>query len=86
MPLEHEQPLQMEREEHDHNLFAKRVVDVVGNSLVPSSYDYIEVAYPNSTTEVYTFKNGGSGGTTVSTVTVVYTSATKADLLSVTKS
>lgn len=86
MQLDHEQPLQMEREEHDHNLYAKRVVDVAGNSLVPTTYDYIGVSYPDSTTEVYTFKIGGSGGTTVSTVTVVYTDATKANLSSVTKS
>lgn len=48
-------------------------------------HDYISVAYPAGDTEVYTFKTGGSGGTTVATLTVVYTDATKADLSSVTK-
>ena len=48
-------------------------------------HDYIGVAYPNGTTETYTFKTGGSGGTTVATVTVVYTDSTKANLSSVTK-
>lgn len=49
-------------------------------------YDYIAVAYPLATTETYTFKTGGSGGTTVATLTVVYTDSTKANLSSVTKS
>src|SRR5574343_392586 len=41
------------------------------------NYDYIEVTYPVNTTEVYTYKTGGSGGTTVATITVVYTTSTK---------
>ena len=48
--------------------------------------DYIAATYPNGTTEVYTYKLGGSGGTTVGTVTVVYTDSTKAVLSTVTKS
>lgn len=48
-------------------------------------FDYVLVAYPSATTEEYTFKSGGSGGTTVSTVTVVYTDSTKSDLSTVTK-
>jgi hypothetical protein len=58
---------------------------IIGGSLVKEDYDYISAAYPDSTTETYTFKNGGSGGTTVATVTVVYTDATKENLSSVTK-
>lgn len=49
-------------------------------------YDFVGATYPDSVTEVYTFKTGGSGGVTVGTLTVVYTDATKASLLSVTKS
>ena len=49
-------------------------------------HDYIEAGYPNSTTETYTYKTGGSGGTTVGTITVVYTDSTKANISSVTKS
>lgn len=50
-------------------------------------YDYIGVTYPTTSSEVYTFKTGGSGGTTVGTLTLVYSDAvTKAILLSVTKS
>lgn len=56
------------------------------NTLVQSEYDYIAVTYPDTSTEVYTFKTGGSGGTTVATVTLVYSDAgTKAILASVTK-
>jgi hypothetical protein len=48
-------------------------------------YDYVAVTYPDVDEEVYTFKTGGSGGTTVATITVLYTDATKANLLSATK-
>jgi len=79
------------------NINAKRVVPygwngstlermpLGGAGLVTSAYDYVGVTYPNSTTETYTFKTGGSGGTTVATVTVVYTSASKANISSVTR-
>lgn len=50
------------------------------SSLTPSEYDYISVTYPSATQEVYVFKNGGSGGTTVSTVTLNYTDSTKESL------
>ena len=55
------------------------------NSIVPDAYDYVEVAYPTATSEVYTFKTGGAGGTTVATITLVYTDATQANLSTVTK-
>lgn len=54
--------------------------------LITASYDYIGVTYPNGTTEVYTFKTGGSGGTSVGVLTLVYTDSTKENLSSVTKS
>jgi hypothetical protein len=47
----------------------------------PYTHDYIAVTYPTSTTEVYTYKTGGSGGTTVATTTVTYTDSSK-DLIS----
>lgn len=56
-----------------------------GGLSIPS-YDYVSVSYPNSTTEVYTFKTGGSSGTTVATVTLTYTDSTKDNLSSVEKS
>lgn len=53
--------------------------------LIDVVYDYIAVAYPLATTEVYTFKSGGAGGSTVATVTLVYTDATKSYLSTATK-
>lgn len=55
------------------------------NAMIPTAYDYVSVAYPDAVTEVYTFKTGGSGGTVVSTVTVVYTDASKNFLSSATR-
>ena len=52
----------------------------------PYGHDYIAVTYPTATTEVYTYKVGGSGGTTVATVTVTYTDSTKENISSVDKS
>lgn len=49
-------------------------------------YDYFSVATPNDTTEVYTFKTGGSSGTTVATLTIVYTDSGKETISSLTKS
>ncbi len=49
-------------------------------------YDYVSMALSGGdTTETYTFKTGGSGGTTVATVAVVYTTSTRDVLVSVTK-
>lgn len=55
----------------------------VSNVLITSAYDYVGVTYPTSSSEVYTYKTGGSGGTTVATVTVTYTSSTKENISSV---
>ena len=53
------------------------------NSLVPSKFDYISLSYTlgNVTTVVY--KNGGAGGTTISTLTLSYDGS--GNLTSVTK-
>jgi len=57
---------------------AQRVA--VETGFIPDSYDYISVTYPTATTEEYVFKSGGSGGTTVATVTLTYTDASKENL------
>lgn len=57
----------------------------IEQSLVDKPYDYVSVAYPVNTTEVYTFKKGGSSGLVVSIVTVVYTDDTKESLSTVTR-
>jgi len=49
------------------------------------AYDYISATYPTAVQEVYVYKTGGAGGTTVSTVTVNYTDATKAYISNTTK-
>lgn len=54
--------------------------------LVPKEFDTILATYPLATTEVYTYKTGGSGGTTVATVTVTYTDASKAVFVSAERS
>lgn len=75
---------QIIRSEHDDDLNAKRVFSIA--DLVPYAKDYIKVTYPNTTTEVYTFKNGGASGTTVATITVVFTDSSKENLDTVTVS
>lgn len=59
--------------------------DASGGVLVSENFDYVGASYPDTVTEVYTYKTGGSSGTTVATVTVVYTDATKETLTSVTR-
>jgi len=54
-------------------------VDNIAGLSLPA-YDYVSVSYPSPTQEVYTFKVGGVSGTTVSTVTINYTDATKNNL------
>lgn len=49
-------------------------------------YDYIGVTYPTATQEVYVYKTGGSGGTTLATLTVDYTDSTKDNISEVVKS
>ena len=53
------------------------------SQLVSEKFDSIYATYPNSITEVYTYK---LNGTTVATVTVLYADATKAQLVSVIRS
>ena len=53
------------------------------NSLIPSTYDYIALSYTGDNLTGVVFKSGGSGGATVSTLTLAYTGAR---LDSVTKS
>lgn len=51
-----------------------------------TQYDYVSMALSGGdTTETYTFKSGGSGGTTVATLVVVYTTSARTVLSTVTK-
>lgn len=56
---------------------------IENNSLVPFAFDYISADYSGSVTDVYTYKSGGAGGTTVAVVTITWTSTTKDVLVSV---
>lgn len=63
---------------------ARRVTAVgVGNLLEGVNYDFIKATYPTTSSETYTFRNGGSGGTITAVVTVTYTDDSKAILDSV---
>jgi hypothetical protein len=77
------------------NIAAKRVAPYVWDPMssdwqrspapyVPYSYDYVAITY-NTTTDVYKFYQGGSGGTLVATVTLAYSNSTKSQLNSVTR-
>lgn len=66
------------------------LVDADGNQmtnlgLVTRAYDSIVPSYPDNVTEVYVYKSGGVSGTTVATVTVTYTDATKERYVSIVK-
>lgn len=52
--------------------------------LLPTAFDYISQAQ-DTLTDTWTFKTGGAGGTTVSTITITYTDATKAVISTVVK-
>lgn len=54
------------------------------NGIGVGSYDYFAVSR-TSTTDEYTFREGGSGGTVVATVTITYTDSTKEDISNVVK-
>lgn len=71
----------LEREKFDADGAVKAVLS--GGLDVPVGSDYLTVAYPNSSSETYTYKKGGAAGETLKTVTVVYTDATKAKILEV---
>lgn len=57
----------------------------VGGILSGIAYDYVSINYSGTTSDVYTFKTGGSGGTTVATITLGYTDSGKGTLSTVTK-
>jgi hypothetical protein len=60
------------------------VYDTAANSLVPGTYDYIAPTFA-TLTDTWVFKTGGSGGTTVSTITITYTDSGKGTISSIVK-
>jgi hypothetical protein len=64
---------------------ALRVAPSAG-TLVKEDFDYVSMALSaGDTVETYTYKLGGSGGTTVATVVVTYTTNARSVLVSVAK-
>lgn len=57
-------------------------VNGIGNLLEGIEFDAVLGSKPDSVTEVYTYKTGGAGGTTVATVTITYEDSTKEFILS----
>lgn len=58
--------------------------ELVSNGGMPE-WDYVARTEPNATTDLWTFKIGGSGGDVVGTRTIVYTDSTKTLISTVTK-
>lgn len=87
---------QLNQLEHDPINHAKRVDNYTWNAdsgvwermaselKAGKDYDFVDVQQTNTTTETYVYKTGGSGGTTVQTVVVVYTDDSKSDIDTVT--
>ena len=60
------------------------VTGTFSSGLSLPSWDYMSLAQ-NATQDIYTFKTGGSGGTTVATVTITFTDAGKGTISTVAK-
>ena len=70
--------------EHDIPTQAKKVLNVSDFNI--GAYDYVERGWTAGTfTEVWTFYTGGSGGTLVATVTIIYDDVDKSNIVNVTK-
>lgn len=52
----------------------------IGGLTVGVDYDYLDVQQTDADTETFVYKLGGSGGTTVRTIVVNYTSSAKTDI------
>jgi hypothetical protein len=63
-----------------------KVTSIEEGLLAGVTYDYLSMALSaGDTTETYTYKTGGAGGTTVATIVVVYTTSARSILSSVTR-
>lgn len=51
-----------------------------------NGYDYFNVSSVDSTTDLITYKKGGASGSTLATLTVVYTDTSKDTVQTITKS
>ena len=70
--------------EHDLPTQAKKVLNVSDFNI--GAYDYVERGWTAGTfTEVWTFYTGGSGGTLVATVTIIYDDEDMDNIINITK-
>lgn len=53
--------------------------------IVPEQFDYVAYTNTNGTTDTYVYKLGGASGTTIATVTIVYTDSTKTQPSTITR-
>ena len=60
-------------------------VNIAISGMSLNQFDYVSRAYDSNVTETWTFYSGGSGGTLVNTIVIVYTDSTLATILNVTK-
>lgn len=51
-----------------------------GNLLQGVEWDYLSATYPTTSSEVYTFKKGGSSGVTTAVIEINYTDNSKANI------
>lgn len=74
------------------DVLSVELVDASGNQITSlasggfsvGSYDFVSLAQ-TSLSDIYTFKSGGSNGTLVATITIVYVDTTKNVISTVTK-
>ena len=62
-----------------------KVIGGEGTILEGVSWDAVSATYPDAVTEVYSFYSGGLTGDLQATVTVIYSNASKTDLVSAVK-
>ena len=68
-----------------HDVDANASLNGIGGMLNGVKYDAFSVAYPTAVQEVYSFYSGGLAGTLVATITIVYDTASKNDILTAVK-
>ena len=61
----------------------KRSLDMLSiSNAIRVQWDAITVTFPDTVTEVYSYRTGGTSGTIVAVATAIYTNTSKDDLLS----
>ena len=75
---------QILRKAYDADLGVLRTSDI--NNLVRGEWNYVAVTYPDTVTEVYTYKTAALLGDVIAVVTITYSDASKEQLTSVQRS